>query len=78
MIAGIFAVDEGGAIGCFRSAELEFKIRQQGGKIATGVTGNTTILVTDDPNSTTGKAQKARQLGIKIYTPDQFVKRYKL
>ena len=57
---------------------MEFKIRQQGGKIATGVTGNTTILVTDDPNSTTGKAQKARQLGIKIYTPDQFVKRYKL
>ena len=62
----------------FRSSELEFKIRQQGGKIATGVTGNTTILVTDDPNSTTGKAQKARQLGIKIYTPDQFTKRYKL
>ena len=57
---------------------MEFKIRQQGGKISTGVTGTTTILVTDDPNSATGKAQKARKLGIKIYTPEQLAKRYKL
>lgn len=62
----------------FRDEDLARFIKGQGGKIATSVTGTTTILVTNDPNSATGKAQKARQLGIKIYTPEQFTKRYKL
>lgn len=30
------------------------------------VSGKTTYLVTAEPNSTSGKAQKARQLGVKV------------
>jgi NAD-dependent DNA ligase len=50
----------------FRSKEMEQQIEEQGGKIGSGVSSSTTLLVADDPSSTSGKAGKARQLGIKI------------
>jgi NAD-dependent DNA ligase len=62
----------------FRSSELEEKIKRQGGKIASGVSGTTTILITKDVDGSSSKIQKARQLGVKIYSPEQFVRKYKL
>jgi NAD-dependent DNA ligase len=50
----------------FRSKELEQAIEAQGGKIGSGVSSKTSLLVTNDPSSTSGKAQKARDLGVKV------------
>lgn len=49
-----------------RSEDLEKKIVEQGGEIKSGISSAVTILVCKDPNSGSGKAEKARKLGIKI------------
>lgn len=54
---------------CFtgvRDDEMEAKIIANGGTIASGVSKNLGILVAKDPKSTSGKAQKARDLGIRV------------
>jgi len=59
---------------CFsgiRDKDLAAKIEAAGGTIQSGVSGKTTLLVTKDPNSTTGKPQKARELGIEIIDIDE-------
>lgn len=59
---------------CFtgvRSKELEDKIVAEGGEIASGVSGKTTILVCLDPSSNSGKMGKAKALGIKCVTIKQ-------
>jgi NAD-dependent DNA ligase len=50
----------------FRDKDMAAAIEAQGGTVQSGVSGKTTLLVTKDPNSTTGKPKKARELGIKI------------
>jgi DNA ligase (NAD+) len=54
---------------CFsgvRDKEAAAAIAAQGGRVASGVSKNTTLLVLKDANSTSSKAQKARTLGIEI------------
>lgn len=56
---------------CFtgvRDAELQKHIEDNGGKIMSGVSKNTTHLILDDINSTSSKASKARELGIILLT----------
>jgi DNA ligase (NAD+) len=66
------APKEGKLTGCvfvftgFRSKELEAKVEALGGKIGSSVSSKTTYLVADNPDSTSGKAQKARDVGIKV------------
>lgn len=58
---------------CFtgvRDKDLEGKIKDAGGTVKTSVGKGLDYLVAKDPNSTTGKPQKARKLGIKIITVD--------
>jgi DNA ligase (NAD+) len=50
----------------FRSKELEDKITNAGGTMGSGVSSKTTYLVTAEPNSTSGKAVKARELGVTV------------
>lgn len=50
----------------FRSKELEQAVEAAGGKMGSSVSSKTTYLVTEDPNSTSGKAQKARDLGVAV------------
>lgn len=50
----------------FRAPDMEKKIEEQGGKIGSGISGKTTILVAQDPNATSGKLDKARSLGVKV------------
>lgn len=55
--------------GCRPSKELEEKILNQSGEVVSGVSKNTTMLVVKDLSSQTlssSKAQKAKQLNIKI------------
>lgn len=49
-----------------RSAEMERKIVEEGGELKNTISNKVTLLVCKDVNSNSGKAKKARQLGIKI------------
>lgn len=60
---------------CFsgvRNSELEAAITDGGGDIASGVSKKTTHLVVKDPNGSSSKITKARQLGIPILTIEAF------
>ena len=56
----------------FRDADLQYQIESKGGKVGSGVSKKTTHLLAVDVASTSGKTQKARELGVKIMTPDEF------
>ncbi len=56
--------------------ELKAYIESQGGKVASSVSGSTSFLINNDIASTSGKNQKAQQLGIPIISEDDFVSRY--
>ena len=57
--------------------ELKAYIESQGGKVASAVSGSTTFLINNDITSTSGKNQKAQQLGIPIISEDDFVERFR-
>lgn len=60
---------------CFsgvRDSELETAIVDGGGSIASGVSKKTTHLLVKDPNGTSSKITKARQLGIPILNIESF------
>lgn len=50
----------------FRSKELEKAVEEKGGKMGSAVSNKTTYLVAEDKDSTSGKATKARELGVKV------------
>lgn len=63
---------------CFtgvRDKALEASIVNAGGLIKSSVSRNVTILVAKDPSSTSGKAQKARNLGIEVIGLDEMRQR---
>ena len=63
----------------FRNKEWEKIIEEKGGEIISSVSKNTTILVTtkeDIENGTNAKLLKAKDLGIKILSKEQFEKDY--
>jgi NAD-dependent DNA ligase len=62
----------------FRDKALEKKIVENGGKVSSGVSSTTTILLMKDPSSSSSKAQRAKSLGIKLMTPEQFTNKYGL
>lgn len=55
----------------YRDGAAESAILAQGGKIASGVSKNTTYLVCATENAQTVKAQKARELGVKVIGPNE-------
>lgn len=55
----------------FRSKDLEKQVEEAGGKMSTSVSSKTNLLVTNDPDSNSGKAAKARECGVKIIDIDQ-------
>ena len=52
--------------------EMEAIAIQAGGDVTTSITNRTNILVIADPDSTSAKAQKARDMGIKLISPEEF------
>lgn len=63
---------------CFtgvRDKALEASIVAAGGLIKSSVSKNVTVLVCKDPSSTSGKAQKARNLGIEVIGLDDMRQR---
>ena len=55
----------------FRDPELHKMVERFGGEMKTSVSSKTTILVTAEPDSTSGKAKKARELGVKVIGVDE-------
>lgn len=55
----------------FRDASLEDYIVKNGGEIVTSIK-KATVLLCKDPNSSSSKMNEARNLGIKIMTPQEF------
>lgn len=55
----------------FRSPEMEKAIEDAGGTVKSGVGAGLTYLVAKDPGSTSGKAQKAKTLGITVVGIDE-------
>lgn len=62
----------------FRDADLEKAIESGGGKVGSSVSSKTTHLLTVDPKSNSGKAKKARDLGVAVWSPEQFKDEYNL
>jgi DNA ligase (NAD+) len=63
----------------FRDKDIEDLITANGGELSSGVSKNTSILIIKDKSvSDTGKAVKAKELGVKVMTKDEFLINYKL
>lgn len=56
----------------FRNKEWEERLSKEGHKVVSGVSKNTTILVTKDKESSSSKVKKAKDLNIPILTPEEF------
>lgn len=56
--------------------DLKQVIEELGGKSADSVTTATSYLINNDINSTTGKNQTAKKLGIPIITEEEFIKNF--
>lgn len=56
----------------FRNKQWEERLVKEGHKVVSGVSKNTTILVTKDKESSSSKVKKAKNLNIPILTPEEF------
>ena len=56
----------------FRNEDWSKIIEENGGKILSSVTSACDMLVVKDFNSTSSKIQKAKQIGIKIISIEEF------
>jgi DNA ligase (NAD+) len=56
----------------FRDSDLEKKIEDSGGSVKNSVSKNTDIVIYKKGNETTSKYLKAKELGIKLVTEDEF------
>lgn len=56
--------------------ELKAYIESQGGKVTGSVSKSTSFLINNDITSTSGKNQKAQQLGIPIISEDEFLEKF--
>ncbi len=57
-------------------SELKDIIEKMGGKVAGSVSNNTSCLINNDAASNSAKNKKARELGIKVLTEDEFISTY--
>ena len=57
----------------YKRKDLQAMVTAHGGTNLDSVTKNLAYLVIADPDSTSGKAKKARELGITLISPEQFL-----
>jgi DNA ligase (NAD+) len=62
----------------FRDKEFQEKLEKAGAKVGSSVSKKTTHLLTAEPNSTSSKAQKAREIGVKTMSLDEFKDEFNL
>lgn len=58
----------------FRDKQLEALVEQHGGRVASSVSSKTYVVVAAEPSGSSTKLEKARSLGIKIVSREEFVK----
>ena len=56
--------------------EFKASVEARGGKVSGSVSAKTSFLVNNDVNSTSGKNQKAKELGIEIISENEFITRF--
>ena len=63
-----------GSVNQFKNrTELQNKIEELGGKVSGSVSKNTSYLINNDVESTSGKNKKAKDLGVPIISEEQFL-----
>lgn len=62
----------------FRSKDWQKIIEDEGGKVGSGVSRNSTLVVYNDGEENSSKMKKAKQLGIKTMSKSEFAKKYNL
>ena len=60
----------------FRDKDLQSRIELDGSKVTSSVSKNTNYLVTKDVNGTSSKLLKAKELGIPIFSPEEFKSKF--
>jgi len=60
----------------FRDADLQEKIESRGGKVSSGVSKKTTMVIAADVGSTSGKVKKAKELGVPVMSQREFSFQY--
>ena len=60
----------------FRNKELEAIIESRGGKVSSGVSGKTAVVVAKDPADASGKVKTALDLGIPVVDEATFKTNY--
>ena len=55
---------------------MKNKIEEMGGKVAGSVSKNTECLINNDATSNSSKNKKAKELGVKILTEEEFEEEY--
>lgn len=58
-----------------KRSEIEKIIKDNGGVVVSSVSSNTTYLLTNETDSTSSKFKKAKELGIKIISENEFLKK---
>lgn len=62
----------------FRDNDLQEALEKAGAKVGSSVSKKTTHLITAEPNSTSTKAKKAREIGVKTLSVDEFKDEFNL
>lgn len=75
-LSGMTFVITGSLNNYSQRGELKEIIENMGGKVAGSVSGNTTCLINNDITSSSSKNKKAKELGVRIITEDDFIKEY--
>lgn len=77
-LAGLTFVITGSLHHFAARGDLKELIEAKGGKVTGSVTGKTTALINNDASSTSSKNRKAAQLGIPVWSEDDFLAEYGL
>ena len=62
----------------FRESSWQKIIEEEGGKVSSGVSSRSTLLIFNDGEESSSKYKKAKQLGIKTMSKSEFAKKYNL
>ena len=66
-----------GSVNHFKNRdELKNYIEENGGKTSGSISSKTSYLINNDVNSTSGKNKKAKEIGIKIISEEDFIKMF--
>ena len=75
-LSGKTCVITGSLNGFANRDELKRLIEQKGGKVAGSVSAKTFLLINNDLLSSSGKNKKAKELGIRIISEEDFVNEF--